>query len=99
MSDENGCTAVIQDIGELLLFGRRVDHDKDCIGLEDSEYRDDGFLAILEEYEYPIAILNAAVFQRMSEAIRMAVEFAIGQSAVAGHQNGFVREPSSRSFQ
>lgn len=80
---DRGGLATLDDVGELVGLGRRVDRAEGCAGLEGREDRDGRFPAIIHEDEHAVAALHPIGGERGCQSAGEIVQLGISSAACA----------------
>ena len=96
--DKRHRSAVIQDVGELIWFGRGIHDKKDRASLQDRKDRQNRFDRIVQIDGDAVAARDAVFNQGMRQLVGLLFDFLISQPALLTNQGGFVRTPLSAQF-
>ncbi len=82
--------AVVDDVAELVLLHRRIDHHEHPTGFQRGEDSQNGLDGVLEVDDDTVAAFDTASLQRPSQPVRGSLELRIGQPVRPTHERGLV---------
>src|SRR5262252_757477 len=92
VSDEDSGFALLNDEGEFVRLGLRVDDDKNCASPECGPNANNGFVGVVGVNDDPVATFDLAIEQNPSTAAHVLEQLPVRDGSLLCDKRGLVRQ-------